>query len=70
MNTTLQSARSIALTALASFANSNHFWEDFELAFGSNYDRQIALNIRNRLASTTFTPPRNRCSRSPDIRHC
>ncbi len=70
MNTTLQSARSIALTALTRFANSNNFWADFEIAFGKNYDRQIALNIRNRLASTTFTPPRNHCRRSPDIRHC
>jgi Ca2+-binding RTX toxin-like protein len=57
MNTTLQSARSIALTALTRFANSNKFWGDFELAFGQNYDRQIALNIRNRLANNTFIPP-------------
>jgi hypothetical protein len=59
MNNNLQLARSIAIQSLAIFAKSENFWQDFELAFGHNYDRQIALTIQNNLASATFTPPRN-----------
>jgi hypothetical protein len=58
MNTNLQSARSIALNYLSSFAKSDNFWQDFELAFGRNYDKKIALDIKNSLISTTFTPPK------------
>jgi hypothetical protein len=58
MNNNLQSAQEIALNYLANFAKSNNFWQDFELAFGHNYDRQIALNIKNSLISITFAPPK------------
>jgi hypothetical protein len=57
MNTNLQSARSIALNYLAKFAKSDNFWQDFESAFGRNYDKKIALDIKSNLASNTLTPP-------------
>jgi Ca2+-binding RTX toxin-like protein len=57
MNTNLESARSIALNYLSSFAKSDNFWQDFESAFGRNYDKKIALDIKNNLASNTSTPP-------------
>jgi hypothetical protein len=58
MNNSLVSALAIATEYLTNFANSNNFWQDFELAFGHNYDRKIALNIKNSLSNTTFTPPK------------
>ena len=60
MNNTLQSAQSIANAYLTNFAKSTDFWQDFELAFGRNYNQQTALNIKNSLAGKGFTPPRNR----------
>jgi Ca2+-binding RTX toxin-like protein len=57
VNQNLQAAQAIALQYLTKFAKSDNFWQDFELAFGSNFSRETALNIQNQLKNSTFTIP-------------
>jgi hypothetical protein len=61
MNNSLQSAQSIASAYLTNFAKSADFWQDFEVAFGHNYNKQVALNIKNSLANKGFTPRNCNC---------
>jgi hypothetical protein len=51
--------QAIALTAvyeqLADFANQNNFWNIFNTAFGTNYDRSLVETIRLRWANRDFS---------------
>ncbi len=53
----LQPAKGIALQYLTKFAQSDNFWQDFELAFGSKYSQDTAIGIQNQLKTSTFTIP-------------
>jgi Ca2+-binding RTX toxin-like protein len=45
-NNNLEQASQLAIAALRNFAQESHFWQGFELAFGVDYDRARAENIR------------------------
>jgi RTX calcium-binding nonapeptide repeat (4 copies)/FG-GAP-like repeat len=55
MNTNLNQALSLVDRYLAQFAISSNFWPDFELAFGQNFDRLTAEQIRQSLSVGSFT---------------
>jgi FG-GAP-like repeat/RTX calcium-binding nonapeptide repeat (4 copies)/FG-GAP repeat len=55
MNNNLNSALSLVDRYLAQFAISPSFWSDFELAFGQNFDRLTAEQIRQSLSLGSFT---------------
>jgi RTX calcium-binding nonapeptide repeat (4 copies)/FG-GAP-like repeat len=55
MNTNLNPALSLVDRYLAQFATSPNFWSDFELAFGKNFDRLTAEQIRQKLSVGGFT---------------
>jgi hypothetical protein len=54
MNTNLNQALSLVDRYLAQFATSPNFWADFELAFGKNFDRLTAEQIRQSLSAGIF----------------
>jgi Ca2+-binding RTX toxin-like protein len=54
---TLQQASQLASTALSNFAGEQHFWQNFELAFGNNYDRSTADSIRQEAIDGTLMLP-------------
>ncbi|BAQ65372.1 choice-of-anchor Q domain-containing protein [Geminocystis sp. NIES-3709] len=53
MNTSLANLNTIQ-TQLSNFANSESFWKDFELIFGTQFDRSIAENIKNQWINGEF----------------
>jgi Ca2+-binding RTX toxin-like protein len=55
INKNLQLAQSIATKYLANFAAGDDFWQGFDLAFGHDYHRQIALGIKEELTSEIFS---------------
>jgi Ca2+-binding RTX toxin-like protein len=55
MNTNLSQALSLVDRYLSQFATSPNFWPDFELAFGQNFDRLTAEQIRQSLSLGSFT---------------
>jgi Ca2+-binding RTX toxin-like protein len=57
MNGTLEQALRSATTALSNFAQQPNFWQDFGLAFGQDFDRTQATNIRQRLIDQEFSLP-------------
>ena len=57
MNQDLKLAQSIASEYLANFAKSDNFWQDFELAFGHEYNQKISLDIKSNLANKIFLLP-------------
>jgi hypothetical protein len=46
MNDILQQALQSATSALSNFARKPNFWQDFELAFGKDFDCTQATQIR------------------------
>jgi Ca2+-binding RTX toxin-like protein len=57
MNNNLHLSQLLAIDALQSFANQPSFWQNFELAFGQNYDRTQAAAIRQSAIDGTFMQP-------------
>ena len=57
MNTNIQFALQLVNDLLANFAKSGDFWTDFELAFGTQYNKTLANSIKASLANKTFAPP-------------
>jgi Calx-beta domain/FG-GAP-like repeat len=53
----LQQALSYVAPLLSTFAESNAFWQNFELAFGQNFDLIAASTIQNSLINKTFAFP-------------
>jgi Ca2+-binding RTX toxin-like protein len=56
-NNKLQQALQIATSSLQSFAQETHFWQNFELAFGQDYDRSQAEAIRLSALNGEFMLP-------------
>ena len=54
MATVLDLAIVSALDALQSFAHQDHFWDLFETAFGSGYDRPTAESLRSQWLAEIF----------------
>lgn len=57
MNTNLQFVLQLVNDLLADFAKSGDFWTDFELAFGTQYNKTLANSIKASLANKTFNLP-------------
>ncbi len=58
MNTNnLQKAAQFAQDAIREFANKEHFWHNFELAFGQDYDRIQAEKVRQSAIDGTLSLP-------------
>jgi hypothetical protein len=57
INSILQEALRSATTALSNFARKPNFWQDFELAFGKDFDRTQATQIRQGLINQEFSLP-------------
>jgi Ca2+-binding RTX toxin-like protein len=57
VNINLQQTLSYALLSLSDFANGASFWSVLELAFGKDFDRVVAEEIRQNLSEKTFLPP-------------
>jgi Ca2+-binding RTX toxin-like protein len=57
MNTNLQQALRSATTALSNFAHQPNFWQNFELAFGQDFDRIKATEIQQAAITQNFMLP-------------
>ena len=57
MNTNLQFVLQLVNDLLADFAKSGDFWTDFELVFGTQYNKTLANSIKASLANKTFNLP-------------
>jgi hypothetical protein len=57
MNSILHQALRSATSALSNFARKPSFWQDFELAFGADFDRAQATQIRQGLIDQEFSLP-------------
>jgi Ca2+-binding RTX toxin-like protein len=56
-NNNLHQASLLATTALSDFASESCFWQNFEVAFGKNYDQAKATEIRQAAIDRTFILP-------------
>ncbi len=57
MNNNLHLSQMLAINALQSFARQPSFWQNFELAFGQNYDQTQATAIHQSVIDGTFMQP-------------
>ena len=52
---TINSALSLAYNQLTTFAGLDDFWSRFDTAFGTNYDRTMALTFKSQWLVANFS---------------